>query len=280
MNPQRRGEETRSHILRAAEECFAREDYEGAIKYCQRMIALDPHNAEAHALWGDIYFEQREYERAIIMYSYAVQFRPESMLYAQKLQQAARQEQLVRERPTGTPPAGKRISPQTGETYRPSAWVNGVGAAALVGLVVWGAVRPGQLAFHQQMYTNLALSALGAAWVLGILLSHNRWLGPFDEELILTTVEGHPGGPIGIYLCVASLISIYLGLAFYFVIALLQEHLSPSILKAFAATFACVALYAVLAPVVWKTTVLFGGNFLFLALVMGWLFGSIGQRPW
>jgi len=38
MNPQRRGEETRSHILRAAEECFARYGYDatGVAEICRR----------------------------------------------------------------------------------------------------------------------------------------------------------------------------------------------------------------------------------------------------
>lgn len=269
-----------AQLLAEAERCFARQDYPATVKWCRKVVALDPQNAAAHALWGDAYFEQREFGKAILMYSYAVQFNPRSLLYAQKLQEAAQQEKWQEDRRRGQQ-VEKEVEEikVKGVAYRP--WITALVGLWIVGFVCWASLDPGEPFVRvSPIPLHVALSGVFVGFLVGILFSVNRWVGSFEEELILTTVEGpHASLPVGLYLTVASLVWLYLGLAFYLIISLLQEHFSWSVMKIFGATFLCLGLYAGLQPELWKHLLGYGGNIVFVAMVIGWGLGSIGQKP-
>jgi len=283
-SPDRAASEVRQRrvgqLLAEAERCFAQQDYPATVKWCQKVVSLDPQNAAAHALWGDAYFEQREFGKAILMYSYAVQFNPRSLLYAQKLQEAAQREKLQ----------GERAQAQRGEeeveeikaqgvAYRP--WITALVGLWIVGFVGWAYVDPGEPFVRiSPIPLHVALSGVFVGFLVGVLLSLHRWVGSFEEELILATVEDHSAGlPVGLYLTVASLVWLYLGLVFYLIISFMQERFSWSVLKIFGATFFCLGVYAGLHPELWKHLLGYGGNLVFVAMVVGWGVGSIGQKP-
>jgi hypothetical protein len=86
-------------VFEAAELYFFQGLADEAIEVCNRVMKVDPTNAEAPALLGDIYAEQGRKDVAISMYEKAVQNQPQNMLYRQKL--AA----LTGTTPPGTAPA-------------------------------------------------------------------------------------------------------------------------------------------------------------------------------
>lgn len=270
-------------LLSMAERSLARQEYAAAIENCQKIVALDPRHARAHALWGDACLERGEFDQAILRYSFAVQFDPHSILYQEKLQQAVREEQIAesRQRKQAGRPFPSSPRPRRAIPGRPC--LNAVLVLAALSLIVWALKQPGP-ALSERIAIPLhgALSALGLGFLTGMLLAFNGWLGSFDEELIYATVQDRPGGgaPVGLFLCIASLVWVYFGLVVYFVVALLNEYLSRSILIAFGVTFLIVGMAALLAPQAWKPILLYGGNFVFIAVILGWLGGNVGQNPW
>jgi curved DNA-binding protein CbpA len=84
-----RGTNTRTRMLtmvfQAAELYFFQGRADEAIGICNQVIKIDPSNAEAPALLGDIYAEQGRTDVAITMYERAVLNQPQNMLYRQKL---------------------------------------------------------------------------------------------------------------------------------------------------------------------------------------------------
>lgn len=272
-------------LLSMAERSLAQGDYAAAIEKCKKIMALDPQHARAHALWGDACLEQGEFEQAILLYSLAVQFDPHSILYGEKLQQAIREEQIAAFRQQrfsarpGLEPAarkGRRAVP-----FQP--YLNASLVLIALALVGWAVRQPGPvLSERLPIPLHVALSAVGIGGLVGMLLALKGWLGPFDEELIYATVQERVGGgtPLGLLLGIASLVWIYFGLLVYCVIVLVNESLSRSILLAFGVTFLIVGMAALLAPQAWKPILLFGGNFVFIAVVLGWLVGNVGQNSW
>jgi tetratricopeptide (TPR) repeat protein len=269
-----------------AERSLARQEYAAVIEKCQKIVALDPRHARAHALWGDACLERGEFDQAILRYSFAVQFEPHSILYQEKLQQAVREEQIAESRqrrqaarPFAAPSKGRKgLRAIPGRPYLNAALV-----LMALGLIVWALKQPGPALSEQiAIPLHVAISALGLGSLVGMLLAFNGWLGSFDEELIYATVPDRPGGgaPVGLFLCIASLVWVYFGLVVYFVVALLNEYLSRSILIAFGVTFLILGMAALLAPQAWKPILLYGGNFVFVAVVLGWLAGNVGQNPW
>jgi hypothetical protein len=71
-------------VFEAAELYFFHGRAAEAIAICNQVLQLDPRNAEAAALLGDIFAEQGRREGAIAMYERAVRSQPDNALYRQK----------------------------------------------------------------------------------------------------------------------------------------------------------------------------------------------------
>jgi hypothetical protein len=80
-NPRTR---TLTMVFEAAELYFFHGRAAEAIAMCNQVLQLDPRNAEAAALLGDIFAEQGRREGAIAMYERAVRSQPDNALYRQK----------------------------------------------------------------------------------------------------------------------------------------------------------------------------------------------------
>lgn len=268
-------------LLVEAEARFFRREFEEAISLCQQALRLDSRNAAIYALLGDIYTELGKLEDAVVMYTYAVQYKPESQLFAQKLQQVLDLEK-ARKEAAERKAARQRQRRVPSPTLQRRPWVWSLTIVGLAIATVLWAKQPAESLWWGQIPPRLLGAGAVVGMGLGLLLRRWRFLGPFESEFLFSGVPTPHGGvlPIGALLSVVALLSFYLAVLFYGLIAFMEEHTSASILKVFACAFLLLGLFSLLWLPLWKWIVLFGGNLLFNALVLGWLLGEVGMKPW
>ena len=262
-------------MLLEAEAAFVRRKLNEAAELAREALKQDKRNADGYALLGDILREQGKYNDALTMYNYAIQFQPNNRRYWQLLQEVtalrvgwALPRRYRRERPT--------------PLNRPaSAWV-GVGLTVLfVELSVlymrtrWEAIGPFNLPI------NLIYIAMIDGFLLGLVLAATAIIGPFDDELLWYQVTGFgtETTPIGVLVALPGIVFFWAAPLFYLFIALLDEHLSLSIVISLGVCGLLTIALGALAPENSRLAVyLLGGNFVFFGFLWGWLLGGIRRR--
>src|SRR5204862_1189936 len=99
-----------------------------------------------------------------------------------------------------------------------------------------------------------------------------------DEELIFPSWSRGKGVavPIGLILFVTGALFFYLAGGIYVLDAALQDSFSASVLKLLCATLSLVCAIALLAPPeATRQVLLFGGNVVFVSMLVGWLLGDL-----
>jgi hypothetical protein len=90
--------------------------------------------------------------------------------------------------------------------------------------------------------------------------------------------------PVGLLLFVSGCLFFYLAGLIYVIIAALQDSFSASIVKLFFATLSLVCAVALLVPPeqaqATRQVLLFGGNVVFVSMMVGWLLGDLFRPPW
>ncbi|HUV05639.1 MAG TPA: DnaJ domain-containing protein [Armatimonadota bacterium] len=266
--------------IREAQAAFIRGQFRSAVTACREAQSVDPRNVQAHIILGDIYRIQGQLDNAIAMYAIVVQLDPGNADVHAKLNRL-----LYR--------SGARVPGVSLEREAAlKMGLNLVGWSMAAFLLVLLAVSPGQPIVwlkHNMPYvgvwSTMLIATLGIIGALaGFLLSVNGTLQPLDDELVFQSVRA-PGRrtasyPIGLILIVLNFFNFYLAAAAYVFIGLIQESLSRSLLKAFAATFCLTVLaFLVYAPDP-PHVLLFGGNVVFPALLFGWAMGDLFRPGW
>jgi len=261
--------------VREAQAAFIRGQFHSAMSACREARTLDPKNVQAHVILGDIYKIQGRLENAIAMYTIAVQLDPGNAEVQAKLDRLLRR-------------SGARVPGASLEREAAlKLGLNLMGWSMAVFVLILLAVSPGQqitwlklnMPFVGLWSTMLiaALAIIGA--LVGFLLSVNGTLQSLDDELVFQSVRV-PGRrtasyPIGLILIIFNFFNFYLAAGVYILIGLIQESLSKSLLRAFAATICVTALaFLVYAPDP-SHVLLFGGNIVFPALLFGWALGDM-----
>jgi len=104
-----------------------------------------------------------------------------------------------------------------------------------------------------------------------------------DEELIFPSLaRGGAGGvPIGLLLFLTGALFFYLAGLLYVIIAAMQDSVSASIVKLIFATLSVVCAVALLVPPeATRQVLLFGGNVVFVSMMVGWLLGDLFRPSW
>lgn len=99
-------QDTVARLLSEADAAFMRGDWEEATARAQEAVALDPHNADAHIVLGDIYAERQEDEQALRCYRAAWELVDDDVLRLkiEELREKTKLPQPARERPRPAPP--------------------------------------------------------------------------------------------------------------------------------------------------------------------------------
>lgn len=264
-------------LLIEAEVAYARRRLNEAAELAREALKEEKRNADGYALLGDILREQGKYQEASTMYNYAIQFDPNNRRFWQRFQeiQALRDGRALPKRYTR-----ERPSPMN----RPISSWTGVGLAVLLVTVIvfhlWDQQRWGAVAMLN-LPLNFIYAALAAGFIMGLVLAATALLGPFDDELVWYQVTGlgTETTPLGLLVAIPGIVFFWLAIVFYAVIAWLDEHLSPSLVIAFAVCTLVTIAFGMLVPEDSRLAVrLIGGNFVFGGFLCGWLFGSLRRR--
>jgi curved DNA-binding protein CbpA len=284
-----------SLLLRQAQTAYARGRFRDAIQLCQTILGADRRNGPAYNILGDIYRVQGRVEQAIEMYSLAIQVDPRDLTAETKLNRLlARERSAARGASTSTERAGTR-SPQPASPGTPDArrqlnqrmLVGSAGfALSLFFLLILNNLHgPPLEAFaliSQWTAPMLWVMVLDGA-LIGMVLSLTGLVRRMDEELIFPSLTRGGGAavPIGLILFVTGALFFYLAGVIYVLVAALQDSFSASVLKLLCATLSLVCAIALLAPPeATRQVLLFGGNVVFVSMLVGWLLGDLFRPQW
>jgi hypothetical protein len=270
--------------------------YRDAIQYLQAVLKLDPRNAGACSLLGDVYRFQGRIDEAIRFYSYAIQFNPSPAgraMVQEKLDRLlAREATRSRPQPAGNgaaarPHRGRRYSPRlTRRQVNQRMFLGAFGFALALFLMLIVEHTPGQpitdLPWISHWTAPLLWMMVLDGVLVGATLSLANMVRPIDEELLLPSVaRGSSGVPVGLLLTLIGGMFFYAGVVMYTLIGLLQESFSLSVLMVFLSTFALVVCFAFLAPErAAGQVMLFGGNVIFVSMLAGWFLGDLFRPLW
>lgn len=260
--------------IKDAQWAFIQRRLNEAASHCREAIRVEPQNARAHAVLGDIYRAQGKLNSAIREFSLAVQFNPQDRDSQRKL------ERLLRRNPVGATVAGHTRAGSVSRTSLQAIWWS-----VAFFLILMIGVRPGQPIEWLSKYVphislwsaNLIVLMIGASAVVGMLLSRSGLLRHPDEELVFETTTGNWAVvPTGLILLIGSGFFFVGAAAFYIIVGLIQGSLSRSVLIVFAGVAGIVVLSSIVyTPAAMKQVLLFGGNISFLAMLFGWYAGSM-----
>ena len=262
-------------ILIEAEVSFVRRRLNEASELAREALKEDKRNAEGYALLGDILREQGNYQNALTMYNYAIQFSPNNRRYWQLLEEvsALREGRAVARR-------YRRERPSV-FNRPPSAWVGVALAVVFIGLsILYVQDRWGQPLFFN-LPRNLLYLAIGDGFLIGLVLAATAIIAPMDDELLWYQVMGFGSEttPVGVFVALPGLVFFWAAPVFYSIIGMMDEYFSLSIIITLAVSGLLTVALGLLAPPESRIAVyLLAGNFVFLGFILGWLFGSIRAR--
>lgn len=260
-----------SQLLKDAQFAFISKRLNAAADLCKQAIAMDPRNARANAMLGDIYRAQGKIDAAIKRYTYAVQFDPTDSESQRKMLDLMSRHIRVQQSYEAAPdPMRLRL-------------VNAIGWTLAFFMIFLIKVYPGTPIPWLSIYTpqismwswNLVIFLALASAVGGCLLSINGLLRHPDDELIFDNSSSWIAVPVGFMLLIGSGFFFLGAAAFYVIVGALQGSLSKSVLNVFGLVMGVVFLAALMyEPAAIKQVLLFGGNVAFLSSLFGWYTGS------
>jgi curved DNA-binding protein CbpA len=259
--------------IRNAQFAYVQRRFHEAASHCKEALTLDPRNARAHVVMGDIHRAQGRINNAVRSYSYAMQYNPSDRETEKKLMDLVGRQVRRAESSARAPVGQTRL-----------AALNMLWWAVVVFLIIMIGVWPGQPISQLERFDpyinliswNLVVLMAAASVVIGILISINGLVRHPDEELVFDNSGGNWAVvPTGLMLLIGSGF-FFLGAAvFYLVMSVVQWNVSKSVLI----TFVCVigvVLFSSLTyrPDAMTQVLMFGGNVSFLSMLIGWYIGA------
>ena len=289
-------------LLRQAQTAFTRGRVAEARSLAEQSLRYNRKNAAAWEVLGDICRNQGRTDDALRHYTMASQHDPRSATVQQKIERIARQPSGGYSGSTGYTPATPTARNQNPrpvtrtapivtnltEEKRPLARILAgffgfFGTFLLllfVGSYLDKSPRSTQiLPFVSSWSWPFVFSLLAAGALLGSAMTITGMIRRIEDDLILTgSGSGTKAPPLGIVIILMGLVFFWIAAALHLTIALLQESLTPSLLKLYGA----IAFLTTLFAICWSMpnnggagqTLLFGGNIIFAGFVVGWLLGD------
>lgn len=271
-------------LIRDAEYAFIRGRLTEAANLCRQAIREGRSVARAHSVLGDIYRIQGRIDKAVAEYTIVRQLDPSNVDVANKLHRL-----LHRDMPRRAKKTRSRVRDPERQAAARLAAINLLGWGSSLLIILFLAVFPGEPAAFFQDYLpfldawswNLFFSVFIASVTVGALMCATGLLDHPDDELIFQSAEGSVIAvfPTGLFLLLFAGIFFWLAAGIYLFVSFLQESLSRSILRVFAATVTAVFIAALVYPHEGtRQILLFAGNLSFIGMVVGWYIGAM-MRP-
>jgi len=267
--------------LYEAERAFLQGRLRDALSWARQATRLQPRHPQGYIIMGDVYRLQGHIDAALSAYTYALQLDPNNTDLQRKF------ERLASTAHAGTTPATSTRRVNLPVLHLPAEWklyaAQSLGWGTVLFLVALSATMPGEPATLLRWLPmigvwswNLVLYMGLAGFLTGFLLSVSRWVAPLEDAL--------PWRRYGARLSLGGLIVLMATLCFpltallYTLYGLLQGGLNSSISRTFITTGMLTLLFALVYPYGMLATLLFGGNILFIAHLMGWYLGDSFQH--
>ncbi len=265
-------------LIKDAELAFIRGQLWAALESAKAAVKMDGRNARAHIILGDVYRMQGRMDEAVSMYTLALQLDPKNADAMEKLDKAMRKSRKAR-------------SPAASEERR-QVFKTGVGlvcgslSAFLLLTLAWSPGEPipwlkEHIPFIGSWSGMLVTTLLGMGAVTGFLMSITEGFRSLDDELVFQTVTSgrHLTYPIGLILVLVNLFNFYAAVGIYVLAGIIQDAISASVMKAFVATGCLLAIIGILYPSGTREVLIWGGNLVFPAMLIGWAIGDV-VKPW
>lgn len=281
---QRQSEEAALHVKQMVSEAqleYINRRYIQAEKLCRQVIKLDSHNALAYELLGDCARKLGDTEAAVQAYSYAIQMNPRNKNVQVNLDRLTGSHSKPAS--TGRPTMARSTQVPLRERLGRDVIVNGAGGLSIAALLLlFGLVYlfPGS-AWIADLSPNL-LGALALCGLLsGFLLALYGGMRPQSRELAIRS-DWHSPMPLNVVLAVLALAWFGVSLIAYVTVAVTQNRVSASVLRAYALTlFLSVLFVLIYHPLntpehgdFSMITALFAGNILLPTILAGWNMGD------
>ncbi len=286
-----------ARLIAEAQSAFVRGKFVEARALCEQVLRRDRRSAQAYEILGDVYRLQGRTDDAINMYTMALQFNPRNQTLMQRLERLSR---------SGGPSAQKVFFENRGPVgFQPRSRRENSAAPAApardkrpLGTLILGTLGYGMtflLVLYAALFNGIPLRdappflAPISAWsptlitvmiltglVLGFTLAATAAVRRIDDELVLpgTRASGGAHLPLGLVMIVVSVLSFYAAAFLYAIVGFLQESFTPSMARVFGAVVAVVLLLTAVYEPGRLQVLLFGGNVVFLALLIGWALGD------
>lgn len=261
-----------AQLLKDAQFAFIQRRPNAAVELCKQVLQIEPRNARAHAMLGDIYRAQGKTGAAIKHYTFAIQYNPADAESEKKLL-----------RLIGKQADSQRSYHSAANPLRLRA-ISAIWWSIVFLLLLLIKVYPGSpipwLKFYIPQISMWSWNLVGfiaaASAVAGAILSLNGLLRNPDDELVFDNTGGSWAiVPVGLILLIGSGFFFPGAAGFYLIFGTLQGNISRSVLTVFGLVIG-VVFFATLMyePKASMQVLTFGGNVAFISCLLGWYTGA------
>jgi curved DNA-binding protein CbpA len=263
-------------ILEEARLAFANRDLRMAESLCQKVLALDAKNGSAYEMLGDICLKRGQEDRALTCYTFAIQFKPDSLALREKMERVGGKGKGTSR--TQSSPIITRTTKQNwlkalqNSEKRDTAFsvLMVLLTLSFIAVVAWVRVDPGTPLLGE-ISLNALFGMLVGGLEGGILLGFLGRMRPLRDEVSEEKLGKHSAK----ILLGISLVWFYASLVGYMVLMVRRKQVSASLLRVYGLTILFILLFVVAytpknAALSILHVALFGGNVLFPVLLCGW----------
>lgn len=263
-------------LLIEAEQHMLRGDIKRALELCRKVISAEPKNPQVYELLAEIFERMGNIEKAAEYFSYAAQLAPSNPYYSMQV------ERLLSKR------AGRAVSaPREKGKAEPSPFVKTSMLVITVAVIVLCLY-----AFHKSAKEALSeffpipqsfvwLAAL-CGLLCGWLLHYGGWLKSADRVLFYggePTLLTKGGAPVGVLIVLSALLNFYLSIIVAILLSWWNDDWEASLFIALGLSWLIAFLFALLSESV-GVIVMWGGSFVLLPFIVGWMLGSFTKLRW
>jgi tetratricopeptide (TPR) repeat protein len=297
-------------LLSEAQASFARGRFVEARSLAEQSLRLNRKSDKAYEVLGDIYRLQGKTEEAINMYSMSLQLNPRNPQVMQRLERLTRMTggpptpsaQRVffdnTPRPTATPTYTPRPTPSVNAPRSPVTrspnlaspgvtrqslgllTVGFVGYAGVLMMIVYTLLYPGAAPqggsflplvsqWNSTIWSILGLSGL----LLGATMTITGVIRRLEDELVFRGSGRFL--PMGVVMMVLAAINFYIAAIVYAVVSLLQDSFTSSMGRVLGVIIGIVVILSLVYSQGTLQVLLWGGNVVFLAFLLGWFVGDV-----
>ncbi|MCS7254813.1 MAG: J domain-containing protein [Armatimonadota bacterium] len=263
-------------LLIEAEQHMLRGDIKRALELCREVISAEPKNPQAYELLAEIFERMGNIEKAIEYFSYAAQLAPSNPYYRMQV-----------ERLLGGHTKHPASTTKAKVVLEPSPIVKALMlnlSVVVVALCLY--------AFHtfpKEPLSEFLPLPLPFTWLAplcgllcGWLLRHGGWLKSADRVLFY---GGEPalftkgGPPVGVLIALSALLNFYLSIIVAALLSWWNDDWEASLFVALGLSFLITLLFALLSESV-NVIMLWGGSFVLLPFIIGWMLSSLTKLQW